>query len=82
MIVGVSPFFYLFFSSSCNSKAIICAHICFSYPTSNPDFTRLKLVQSKKEDAEKEEKEKLNEKSNDEDITAQYDAQDDPAVVF
>lgn len=52
------------------------------------DFTRLKLVQGKKEETEKEMKKKMLESKavekveNDEDITAQFDAQDDPAVVF
>lgn len=57
------------------------------------DFTRLKLVQSKKEVAEKEaqvkatalKKEELLAKANminDEDITAKFDAQDDEDVVF
>lgn len=55
------------------------------------DFTRLKLVQSSKEAAQKaadEEKKKLiaagklDLRKNEEDITAQYDAQDDVDVVF
>lgn len=54
------------------------------------DFTRLKLVQSKKEVAEKlaqeeaaeSKKAELLAKHNDEDITAQYCAQDDEDVVF
>jgi len=55
------------------------------------DFTRLKLVQGKKEDAIKDEearkeKAKLSgnvpDKENDEDITAAFDANDDADVVF
>jgi len=54
------------------------------------DFTRLKLVQSKKEVLVKEQMEEaaLQKKAeamaalNDEDITAQYDAQDDEDIVF
>lgn len=55
------------------------------------DFTRLKLVQGKKEVQEKEDQkiaiatkkaELLAVRANDEDITAQYDAQDDCDVVF
>lgn len=50
------------------------------------DFTRLKLVQSKKEVEEKERKEEaqstVTKKVNDEDITAAFDAQDDEDVVF
>jgi len=56
----------------------------------HPDFTRLKLVQSKKEVLVKEQMEEaaLQKKAeamaalNDEDITAQYDAQDDEDIVF
>lgn len=51
------------------------------------DFTRLKLVQGKKETEQKAEaarKAKLNVvvKENDEDITAAFDATDDADVVF
>lgn len=48
------------------------------------DFTRLKLVQSKKEDTENKESvpTPTKKKQNDEDITAQYCAQDDEDVVF
>lgn len=52
------------------------------------DFTRLKLVQSKKEVEEKARKELADaegekpERENDEDITAAFDAQDDADVVF
>ena len=51
------------------------------------DFTRLKLVQGKKEDEQIQKKELSeskgeNMKENDEDITAAFDAQDDEDVVF
>jgi len=55
------------------------------------DFTRLKLVQGKKEDAIKDEEArkekaklsgKVSDKENDEDITAAFDANDDADVVF
>lgn len=54
------------------------------------DFTRLKLVQGKKEVQEKvdmaakakQKKLDMEARGNDEDITAQYDAQDDEDVVF
>ena len=42
------------------------------------DFTRLKLVQGKKEDATNKE----NDAGQDNDMTANYDAQDDRDVVF
>ena len=64
-------------------------------PTTNPDFTRLKLVQGKKEaQIEEEMKRKEMEKAsalksgrsvgkeNSADITSQFDAQDDEDVVF
>lgn len=46
------------------------------------DFTRLKLVQSKKEETEQQEPAQTKKTHNDEDITAQYCAQDDEDVVF
>jgi len=45
------------------------------------DFTRLKLVQGKKEDVEAD-KENTNANGKDTDITADFDAQDDADVVF
>ena len=44
------------------------------------DFTRLKLVQGKKEDDMPDDSKKSDQKDND--ITAQFDAQDDEDVVF
>jgi len=63
-------------------------HFIFAH---NPDFTRLKLVQGKKEaEIEEELKRKDMEKQsgksvgkeNSADITSQFDAQDDEDVVF
>ena len=75
---------------------IICTAILFFrdlglnlhylYPSihTSTDFTRLKLVQGKKEDdIPKIESKRADLKiKNDEDITAQFDAQDDADVVF
>mmetsp|Transcript_11110 Transcript_11110/g.15400 ORF Transcript_11110/g.15400 Transcript_11110/m.15400 type:complete len:188 (+) Transcript_11110:260-823(+) len=46
------------------------------------DFTRLKLVQGKKEQEQKLEQEQAAIKANEEDITANFDAGDDEDVVF
>ncbi len=48
---------------------------------SSTDFTRLKLVQGKKEEEEAN-KENLKDNGKDTDITANFDAQDDADVVF
>ncbi len=64
-------------------------HILTIFNPRAKDFTRLKLVQGKKEEVEAAEKENVTTKmenlkitENDEDITAQFDAQDDEDVVF
>ena len=78
-----------------------CVYSCIGFqfilslPNNNPDFTRLKLVQGKKEaQIEEEMKRKEMEKAsalksgrsvgkeNSADITSQFDAQDDEDVVF
>jgi len=46
------------------------------------DFTRLKLVQGKKEEQQAKDQKQMKESAPDEDITAQYDAADDADVVF
>lgn len=73
---------YLLFSSLRD----LGLNLHYLYPSihTSTDFTRLKLVQGKKEDdIPKIESKRADLKiKNDEDITAQFDAQDDADVVF